>query len=432
MVLNLMEVILVGVLRVLGVLLHPSEVEISRSDVVCWGNLTLPKDMMFRRRIRNQTPKFILIPMSTKTDYSETRNHKSISMHLQRDSETDRLVAWSHESLDGPYGGKVDKFLKCGSSIKLEDDESHSFFKYYHGLRTHLALNAFSIELLPKLVEIHAQIDLTRPPMLPEYLAPVGTQEYALTKEILINQHQQLAEALYAILDDTIKSTCTIGYASTQRNFLSSDGFRVLMDILERHHPSLANSTAKDYDDVKSLVPSYSSCQNSLDVYMSSYSQWTEVMNLYPESVQFKPSHVSQKFIGGLPKNMIDILMPELNEILLHKRDFKEYAEEPPLAPNLCVETLYAKLRRILGPQPLPTSTSRALTHHISNIDTPPEVLESDLVLKDYILTDCNWDVSLLEQVDSAPFAYASVPNISGGGGRTYSSQILEKPVSCP
>ena len=114
-------------------------------------------------------------PINAKNDYSERRNHKSVSMHVQRDSESDRLVAWSHESLEGPYGGKVDKFLKCGSSVKLEDDESHSFFKYYHGLRTHLALNAFSIDLLPKLVEMHAQIDLTRPPMLPEYLALVGS-----------------------------------------------------------------------------------------------------------------------------------------------------------------------------------------------------------------------------------------------------------------
>ena len=371
-------------------------------------------------------------PVNTKNDYSERRNHKSVSMHVQRDSELDGLVAWSHETIEGPYGGRVDKFLKCGSRVKLEDDESHSFFKYYHGLCTHLALNAFSIDLLPKLVEIHAQIDLTRPPMLLEYLDPVGAQEYVLTKEMLLNQHQRLAEALYAILDDTIKSTCTIGYASTQRNFSTSDRFRVLMDILERHHPRLANSTAKDYDDVESLVPSYSSCQHSLDVYMSSYSQWTEVMDLYPESVQFKPSHVSQKFIGGFPKNMIDILMPELNEILIHKRDFKDYAEEHPLPPNLCVETLYAKLRHILGPQPLPTSTSRALTYRISNIDTQPEVIESDIAVKDYIPADGNWDVSLLEQVDSAPFAYASVLNISGGGGRTYSSQRLEKPVSCP
>ena len=136
--------------------------------------------------------------------------------------------------------------------------------------------------------------------MLLEYLAPVGTQEYALTKEMLDNQHQQLAEALYSVLNGTIKPNCTIGYASTQRIFSLSDGFRVLMDILERHHPRLANSTAKDYDDVKSLIPSYFSCQNSLAVYMSSYSQWMEVMDLYPESVQFKPSHISQKFIVGL------------------------------------------------------------------------------------------------------------------------------------
>lgn len=73
-------------------------------------------------------------------DMAARMAHKSMSLHVKREVETDGMVQWSGENIDGPYGGKSKKFIKAGSDVKLQDDTSFAFFQFYGSLRTHLSL----------------------------------------------------------------------------------------------------------------------------------------------------------------------------------------------------------------------------------------------------------------------------------------------------
>lgn len=63
------------------------------------------------------------------------------------------------------------------------------------------------------------------------------------------------------------------------------------------HHPRIANSRARGYEEVKAEGPTLLQSQGSLDAYYTSFLMWMETLQLYPDFLHFKPSHISQAFI---------------------------------------------------------------------------------------------------------------------------------------
>ena len=69
------------------------------------------------------------IPNLNNNDMAARMAHKSVSLHVQRETDQDGMVAWSGESIEGPYGGKSDKLIRVGSNMKLDDDTSFNYFR---------------------------------------------------------------------------------------------------------------------------------------------------------------------------------------------------------------------------------------------------------------------------------------------------------------
>lgn len=242
--------------------------------------------------------------------------------------------------MDGPYAGKFEKFIKTGSEIKLEDDSSFNFFQFYGSLRSHLSQHNFSRHLLPDLHEVHPHVDLSRPPMIAEYCALVGVHSIRLTKESVVQLHNRLAEALYTILKASIKDTCDVGRYAINKYYTKNNGFKVLTDLMERHHPRMANSRARDYEDVKAEGPNLLQSQESVDSYYASFLMWMETLQLYPDFIHFKPSHISIAFIEGLHKPYDTLLLQE-KDLSLNTRSSGEEEQMNILWPGLSLWRIF-------------------------------------------------------------------------------------------
>ena len=346
---------------------------------------------------------------------NERMSHKSVSLHVKRTHEFDGLVAWSADNIDGPYGGTPDKLMKVSSSLKLEDDTTYGFYQYYSALRTHLSQNKYSIHLLPKLGEINPHLDLSVHPMIAEYMAPLGQHSLRVTEERLEASHAKLAKALYTIVKDTIKSGCLVGSSAITKHYTQPDGFRVLQELLERHHPRVANTRAKDYETVKGEVPTLQQSQGDLDTYLASFKQWIETLKLYPDFIQFRPSCISKCFIDGLHKPYDTLLLQERDAIIVHKNAYMGDPVEMQLPETLEVVALYNKLSRNIPRQPL-TPSSKNPIRRVSALQP------TDFSVREYFLPEGNWDQSVLDSVNhiSSPIPLNSSPSVLGitaGGG---------------
>ena len=379
-------------------------------------------------------------------DLQDRQRHLSVSLHLHRDDPQDGLVAWLENNINGPYAGKMDKFSKP-NNLELKDDEWNSFFFFYGKLRNLFTINGFHPHLLPPVELMHADINLSRPPMLASMLAPFGRNSVRPTQESLLAEHTVLGQVLHSVLLAAIDDEkCHVGRLALQSSFTLQDGFQVLMDMLKFFHPRLSGSQAPTFDSIKNIIPT---CEQAGDVitYKASFDTWMERIALYPEYVTIRLSHVSIWFIDGLSQSSQDLLRLEKDALIKHRDHYKGVLVEPAVPDELLIPSLQAKLLRhfdtstLLKPQP--TSTRR-----VSHIDFDGRAVAAiSASPSSFIVDDGNWDNDLLCQVCSfspttdPPSSY-SIASIAGSGGgpfqrrgRTqhYSTRVItEKPVPCP
>ena len=105
---------------------------------------------------------------------------------------------------------------------------------------------------------MHADVDLTRPPMIAELVAPFGRNSIQPTESSLLTAHNVLGQVLHSVLLAAIdKDKCHVGRLALQSSFRSQDGFQVLMDMLKFFHPRLTGSNAPTFETIKDSVPTY-------------------------------------------------------------------------------------------------------------------------------------------------------------------------------
>jgi hypothetical protein len=119
---------------------------------------------------------------------------------------------------------------------------------------------------------------------------------------------------LYAVFSNAVKSSATQVHQIV-KNALHmgvSNGFQVMHEILQQHHPKVLHSLAPAYDTIiarapKMVAPKSNDTYEQMQAnYVASFREWETTISLYPEAGQSKPS---QRMLAAL-RGVVPLLRP--------------------------------------------------------------------------------------------------------------------------
>jgi hypothetical protein len=116
-----------------------------------------------------------------------------------------------------------------------------------------------------------------------------------------------------------------------------SNGFKVMHEILQQHHPKVKNSLAPAYDTIIARAPKMQS-PKSPDTYeqmqanyVAGFREWETTISLYPEASQSK---LSQRMLAAL-RGVLPALRPYVlileNSVIRHQNTHRFTLPEPIL-----------------------------------------------------------------------------------------------------
>jgi hypothetical protein len=116
------------------------------------------------------------------------------------------------------------------------------------------------MHLLLDLPSVHANTDLSLTPLLSHNLPSIGADSYKYTPDSTYDWqqfHNSFGMILYAVLSNAVKPSAPRVHQIV-KNALHmgvSNGFKVMHEILQQHHPKVANSLTPAYDTIIARAP---------------------------------------------------------------------------------------------------------------------------------------------------------------------------------
>jgi hypothetical protein len=262
-------------------------------------------------------------------------------------------VPWLELSLQGSYNGKSEKLQKA--PLSLADDTLTGFIQFYNVLRANLHSSGYNIHLLPDLPSVRPNTDLALSPVLGFDLPTIGTDSFEHCPDASYWQHfhDSFDMILYAILSNAVKTSATRVYPIVKNTLHMgvSNGFKVMHEIFQQHHPKVKNSLALAYDAIIARAPKMQS-PKSPDTYkqmqanyIAGFCKWETTISLYPEASQSKPSQRMLAALQGvLPALRPYVLILE-NSVICHQNTHCFTLPEPILPRSYDLTELFSVLK---------------------------------------------------------------------------------------
>jgi hypothetical protein len=178
----------------------------------------------------------------TNQEIENTQRHDEISTSLFYPFTADPMsnqVPWLSNSIDGPYAGKLEQLTKC--ALQLENNSSSAFYMFYASLKAFITGCGFNEKLLPSLLLIAGDLDLTKTPIgldMPNIGAKYGGVKMPLY--YWQEQHNRLSAAIFALLAG--RDVLSVSASKSIKNFDTLSFLSMWLPSPSASHPNAPSS----------------------------------------------------------------------------------------------------------------------------------------------------------------------------------------------